>query len=41
MIEGLTTAHRKKACYEMLHKALELAGSSLYGNEHLGSIKVV
>jgi hypothetical protein len=39
--EGPTTGHRKKktARYEMLHRALELAGSCEHGNEPSGSIK--
>jgi hypothetical protein len=39
--EGLTTPRYKKklACYEMLHRALELAGSCEYGNEPSGSIR--
>jgi hypothetical protein len=39
--EGLTTPHRKKktACYEMLHKASELAGFFENGNEPPYSIK--
>jgi len=42
MGERLTTLHckkKKKACYEMLHKALELAGTCEHGNEPSGSIK--
>jgi hypothetical protein len=36
----LITPHRKKsACYEMLHRASELAGSCEYGNEPSGFIK--
>jgi len=35
--EVLTTPHHKKtACYEMLHRALELACSREHGNEPLG-----
>jgi hypothetical protein len=38
--EGLRTHHYKKtACYEMLHKTFELAGSYEHGNEPSGSIK--
>jgi hypothetical protein len=38
--EGLTTPHRKrKASYEMLHRASELEGFFVHGNEHSGSIK--
>jgi hypothetical protein len=37
---GLTTHHPKKTvCYEMLHRASDLAGSCEHGNETLGSIK--
>jgi len=40
--EGLTTPHLKKlACYEMLHRASELASSCEHGNEPSGSIKGV
>jgi hypothetical protein len=38
--EGLTIPHRKTpACYEVLHRALELAGSCKHGNELSGAIK--
>jgi hypothetical protein len=40
LIEGLTIPHRKTpACYEIFHRASELAGSCEHGNEPLGSIK--
>jgi hypothetical protein len=32
----LTPHHKKTACYEMLHRALELACSREHGNEPLG-----
>jgi len=39
--DGLTTPHRKKktACYEMLCRTLNLAGSCEHGNEPSRSIK--
>jgi len=38
--EGLTTPHHKKtACYEMLHRASELAGPCEHDNEPSDSIK--
>jgi hypothetical protein len=38
--EGLTILHHKKpACYKMLHRALDLVGSHVHGNEPSGSIK--
>jgi hypothetical protein len=37
---GLTSPHSKKlACYEMLHRASELAGSCEHGNKPSDSIK--
>jgi hypothetical protein len=37
--EGLPPRYKKLACYEMLHRTSELAGSYEDGNEPLGSIK--
>jgi hypothetical protein len=35
----LTTHRKKKACYEMLHRASKFAGCCEHGNEPSGSIK--
>jgi hypothetical protein len=38
--EGLTIPHLKKtACYEVVHRVLELQGTCEHGNEPSGSIK--
>jgi len=37
--EGLTTQDKKRARYEMLHRASDLAGFCEHGNEPSDSIK--